>query len=405
MYAFEKMKKARAGLLLDAPFFGSLALRLRMVENTEKRIYTDGTVLSYDPAIVDPFTLDETKGVIAHEVMHLAMSHHTRANSRDHGTWNKAGDYAINGILRENRFTLPDGVLYDPAYKGQAAEAIYNTLYARPEPEPEQGGGNKPGENGQQQTGTGQGQGDTPGQQNQPGNGTGQPQERKPGDSPNWGDVEPAKDPQGQESDWKIAVQSAAQAQKSRGELTGELARMIKELLNPRVPWEILLRDFIDRTARNDYNWSRINTRYLHTGFLFPSLISDELPGIIVAIDTSGSVSDAELAQAKPEIQSILDTYKTTVNILYCDSRIKGEQEFSTGDTVKLEPMGGGGTDFKPVFDRITEQETAPACLIYLTDLYGHFPDTEPEYPVLWINTDKDGGRMEPPFGEHIKIY
>ena len=37
----EKMRKARAGLLLDNPFFGSLALRLKLVENTEKRIYTD----------------------------------------------------------------------------------------------------------------------------------------------------------------------------------------------------------------------------------------------------------------------------------------------------------------------------------------------------------------------------
>jgi predicted metal-dependent peptidase len=71
-----------------------------------------------------------------------------------------------------------------------------------------------------------------------------------------------------------------------------------------------------------------------------------------------------------------------------------------SGDTVHLEPKGGGGTDFKPVFAWVEENGVLPQCLIYLTDLCcNSFPDV-PEYPVLWV-TDS---RRTAPFGETVQI-
>ncbi len=391
MNAREKITKARTGLLLDSPFFGSLALRLKLTENTEQRIYTDGSVLSYDPEMINEYTLNQVKGVLAHEVMHLAMAHHTRGKSFEWSTWNQAGDYAINGILKENRFELPEGILYDPAYKSESAESIYNKLYAKKQDSQDQDG-NEQGKNG---NGNG-----TPSQ----GNGNGQEQGNKESDPPKWGQMEQAKDPDKQEQEWKIAVQQAAQAQKSRGDIPGALQRIINEILNPVIDWRVLLKDFLDRTAKNDYNWSKPNTRYMQSGFILPSLISDELPELIVAIDTSGSITEAELSQVEPELQSIIDTYKTSIKVLYCDYHLyeNNIQTFETGDTVKLEPIGRGGTSFIPVFEYIGKHES-PTCLIYLTDMKGRFPDQEPEYPVLWIDSNKYSNN-EPPFGEHIKM-
>jgi predicted metal-dependent peptidase len=61
---------------------------------------------------------------------------------------------------------------------------------------------------------------------------------------------------------------------------------------------------------------------------------------------------------------------------------------------------GGGGTDFRPVFDRIAEEPEPPNALVYLTDLYGSFPDQAPAYPVIWAaNNDQTG-----PFGETVHL-
>jgi predicted metal-dependent peptidase len=408
MIAKEKVTKARTGLLLDSPFFGSLALRLKLVENTEQRIYTDGTVLSYDPSMIDVFTLPQVKGVLAHEVMHLAMSHHTRGKRFKHGTWNKAGDYAINGILIENRFELPEGVLHDSSFTGKAAEEIYNTLYARkPEESPNgEGKGNEGSQpdpnqgNGQQADQNGHGT-----QQNKSGQSNGQGED----DSPKWGQVEQSKDPAAQEQEWKIAVQQAAQAQKSRGEIPAGLKRMIQDILDPVIDWTTLLKDFLDRTARNDYNWSRPNPRYMQSGFILPSLISDELPEMIFSVDTSGSIDEADLAQIEPELQAVIDLYKTSIKVLYCDSELYTDniQTFETGDSIKIEPIGGGGTDFRPVFKHIEESGESPTCLIYLTDMDGYYPDHEPDFPVLWINTGRDEyyQKLSAPFGETILMH
>lgn len=98
--AEQKLIKARAGLVLDHPFFGSLALRLKMVEDPScDSAWTDGVSLGFNPAWIDGLSLEQTKGLWAHEVMHLAAAHHARRQQREHVLWNHACDQAINGPL------------------------------------------------------------------------------------------------------------------------------------------------------------------------------------------------------------------------------------------------------------------------------------------------------------------
>jgi predicted metal-dependent peptidase len=87
--------------------------------------------------------------------------------------------------------------------------------------------------------------------------------------------------------------------------------------------------------------------------------------------------------------------------VVYCDEVVNDAQEFGPSEPITLEPKGGGGTNFRPVFDWVEKNGVAPACLVYLTDLCcTEFPDATPGYPVLWV-TDS---RRTAPFGETLRI-
>ena len=136
-----------------------------------------------------------------------------------------------------------------------------------------------------------------------------------------------------------------------------------------------------------------------------PGLKSDEMPPLLVAIDTSGSIDPVSLEQFAAEVRAVVDEMKPEkLHVLYCDSKIQGHEIFEPGDPVEMKPKGGGGTDFRPVFKKLEEEwdNELPACVLYLTDLMGPFPDTAPDVPVLWLNTGLL--RHEVPFGELVPM-
>jgi len=402
MTAQQKMQKARAALILDQPFFGSLALKTKLIEdemlyipNPEQRtMWTDGVSIGYCPAFVDSLPIDQLKGVLCHEVMHLANAHQCRRGERDPQRWNTSADLSINHLIKTAGMVLPKDHLDNPAFHNLEAEAIYNLI-----PEPPQGPG--------------------PGKGNGAGNGQGKqgkgPQEPNLGDPGKCGEVrdlpgkdgQPASDSDKAQNaqDWKIATQQAAQAAKMAGKLPGSLARYVDELLEPVVDWREALRQFIDRTARNDYTWKRPNPRYFSRGLILPSLYNQEMPPLVVAVDTSGSITKDDLQQFASEIDDILNQYPTTVTVVYCDTKVQHVEEF-TAETrpIRLDAKGGGGTRFSPVWEWIEENaEETPCAVVYLSDLQCSDYGNEPEMPVLWVNTGKYQA-SPPPFGECVRL-
>lgn len=380
MKASEKVTKARAGLVLDSPFFGSLALRLRVVADpTCETLWTDGERLGYSPAYVDGLSLAQVKGVLAHEVMHCACAHQGRRGARDAKRWNVATDHAINQVLEDARFTLPEGRLLDPAFSGLAAEAIYPKL---PNPPPEGGDGD--------------GDGDKP---SDPG-GCGEVR-----DAPNpngTGPASPSELAQGVEN-WKVATAQAAQQARGMGRLPAGLERLVESILAPRVDWRAVLRRFVSQAAKSDYSWSRPNRRHVARGIYLPSLRSEELGPLVIAVDTSGSIGGEEVAQFAAEASAILEEFRTTATVIYCDAAVANVEEVTSDDLpLVLHPMGGGGTDFRPAFDYVAEHDLTPSCLVYLTDLEGCFPKSAPAYPVLWAVLGKTSYRA--PWGEEVAI-
>ena len=85
------------------------------------------------------------------------------------------------------------------------------------------------------------------------------------------------------------------------------------------------------------------------------------------------------------------------------DTAIQKEQSWrsSDGDLV-LEPIGGGGTDHRCVFERLDRHDPVPACVVCLTDLDTCFPDRPPAVPVLWAVVG--GNSSEPPFGIRVNL-
>lgn len=396
MNAMEKITKARAGLILDAPFFGSIALRHELVSDpTCETAWIDGRRLGFNPDFIDEQPLAKVKGLLAHEVLHVANCHHTRRHGRDNKTWQQATDYAINDHLTGAGFSLPDNGCTGYGTE-KSAEQIYNDL--RKNPNDDQGGDN--GQNGNQAGGQDSGDSGNDGQAGADPGGCGEVRDATGADG---NQASPAEMAQA-EAETKVMVAQAAQQAKAMGKLPAGIARMVEELMQPVVDWREVLRQFVQQTARNDYRWNPPNRRFVYQNIYLPSARNEELGALVVAVDTSGSISKRHVDQFASELNAILEEYDTEAHVIYCDSRIANVEHFTSQDLpLELHPAGGGGTDFRPPFEWVDENGIDPACMIYLTDLCcSSYPDP-PAYPVLWAQIGNWPAEA-PPFGEVIEM-
>ncbi len=372
--ANKKLCKARAGLILDQPFFGGLALRLNLIEDPgnpqNPTAMVNGKEIRYNPEWVDDLSLDEVKGMLCHEIMHCANQHHTRRSDRKLKRWNYACDYAINPLIEACGLTLPLNPLINSQFNDMGAEEIYSKL-------PKDSGedqGNDPGGCGGVQ--------DAPGKDGKPAS---------------------TDDKVQAAQEWKVAMAQAATQAKTMGEMPGALERMVNEMIEPVLDWREILRRFVDTSAKNDYQWFPPNRRHIHNGLILPSLRSQELKNVTMAMDTSGSISDEDLKVFEAEVRSIVEDYRANTKVIYCDAKVQHVEEFDADTPVELHQKGGGGTDFRPPFEYIKQSGEYPACMIYQTDGYCHSFPEEPDYPVLWILTERNES-FRPPFGEVIHL-
>lgn len=412
--AHQRIVRVRTSLILTNVFFGSLCYRLKLVETKRcpgGAMATDGKHVFFNPDWVSTVTDAELKGVFCHEISHCALGHPWRRGSRDPRGWNEACDLAVNPILLDSGFTLPKDALFDPAFKGMYAEQIYarrQKIGGFPKPKPK---GGQPGPKGDQEENESGGDSDQDGDEEgsgKPNGGDSDQEGSGGGEEPQdgqWGEViDASDDPMAaeKEAEWKVAVTQAANAAKLQGKLPGQLERLVEEVVRNKVDWKSALRRFCQQVRANDYSWRFPNRRYIADDIYLPSLRDEMLPPIVVVVDTSGSIGAREMDSFASEITSIFDECKPErVHVVYCDARVAHVQEFEPGDVIKLVPRGGGGTDFRPAFDWVKQQAIDPACMIYLTDTYGTFPDQEPEYPVVWAVTVKD---RVCPFGETLYL-
>jgi len=389
-----RIQKARTTLLLDHPFFGTLLFRLKGREtHAVATMATDGVSLFYNPSFVDTLTTPELVGVLAHEVLHPGLQHHIRRGNRSPFRWNKACDYAINPLVLDAGLVLPKGVLFEERFRGMSAERIYNLL------EEEEKGGSGQGSDDQMEP--------TPADSTKGGEENDEPDVPiTPGgigqvlDAPK-PEAIVGKDIAEQAREWQIAVEQAETLAKLTGKVPAGLERSLEGAEEARVDWRELLRRSWSGTSPADYSWTRPNRRHIWQGLYLPGVIREGVGEIVIAVDCSGSVSARQLSLFEAEIRSILEGQRPErVHVLYFDTRVHKVDVYAAGQQIRLDPVGGGGTDFCPCFDWVEEHQVQPQMLVFLTDLYGTLPEEEPSYPVLWAST----GSRQAPFGQLVPM-
>ena len=407
-----KLATARTRLILDKPFLGALVLRLPMVAANSswcETTFSDGKTFYYNSDYIDALDAEQTQFALSHEALHCALSHFYRKGHRIKHRWDLACDYAVNPMLINDGLKPTPDAMHLREYEGMTAEEIYPCL------EDNDNGGERDLEQNKDDSSE-DGDNETP----QNNDDAGGENERKKNDkqdgkgnkneSPDQGGQDgsnppPAMSPQELEDlsvQWQQRLAGAAQQALQSGKLEGDMARMVDHLLQPKLPWRMLLARYMSATARDDYSYTRPSSRRGDPA-VYPSLRSSET-NIVVAVDTSGSISAEEIQEFISEIDAIKSQVRAGLTLLTCDSDLNYgcPWMFAPWDEFKfdIEIRGGGGTNFKPVFAWAEDQDKAPDMLIYFTDAEGVFPDVEPAFPVTWLVK----GKATVPFGQRIQL-
>jgi len=405
-----KLTAARTRLILDRPFLGALVLRLPLEPASPDwcpTTATDARAFYFNPEYIAALAMDETQFMLAHEALHCALSHFARRQHRVRRRWDLACDFAINPLLVDEGLRPPPNALLLDAYRGMTAEEIYplitedslqQTLDTHAYDRDPQAQG--------RDSGMREDRFDNP-ERDRP---QGQETAAKGGDGslPQAGDAggqaPPPLSPDERETlaiQWRQRLAGAAQQAQQAGKLGGGLARLVEHLLQPQLPWRMLLARYLTALARDDYSYTRPSRR--EGAFILPSLRSHQVE-LAVGLDTSGSIKPAEMGEFLAEVEALKGQLRARVTLLACDAALAADgpwvfepwEPFECPDRFQ----GGGGTDFRPVFDWLLRQDRAPDALVYFTDADGAFPPLDPSFPVIWLVK----GRHPVPWGQRVQL-
>jgi predicted metal-dependent peptidase len=425
----DKLAAARTRLILDRPFLGALVLRLPLQPAAWCRsTATDARSLYYNPRWIDSLSPVQVQFALAHEALHCALGHFARRGHRIQRKWDMACDFAINPLLVDEGLTPPGEAVVLDVYRGMAAEEIYPCLddsnddsqmmddHLWDGDEGGQGGGTGSSEaqgKGGGADGQDEGNGKQPGEIDADAGGK---SSQKVGAGNTAGDAEQGPPPPltTQEKEqlrqqWQRHLAAAAQRAREAGKLSGQLARLSESALAAQVSWRTLMSQYLGQIARDDYSWQRPSRRSAGVGSesrnepIWPALRSHS-GDIHVAIDVSGSVGEADLAEFFGELNALKAALSVRITLYACDSTLADGSPwvFEPWDELRLprQFVGGGGTVFTPVFDAIERAGRQPDSLVYFTDAEGEFPASAPAYPVLWLVK----GKAPVPWGRRIQL-
>lgn len=407
----DKVIKSRVQLLIHFPFYGTLALSLRLKEDYSiQTAGTNGKVLYYNPNFINKLTDGELNWVIAHEVMHCALGHLWRRENRIFNTWNMAADFAIHCILKETsdansgNFNMPKDCLYDSKFNNKSTEEIYDIL-------------NK--ENNESSKNNSDGDDDSNNNNNDNNSSNNHGNQKLLDDHSVWNNSDSGDDDDNTQKvnasyqemarEWQDKMINAAKVseQKKHGSVPGSIIRIVNDLVKPQKNWKELLAEFVQMEVF-DYGFLPPDKRYYgFSDVLMPDFNeeTEKIQDIVFIIDTSGSIGDKELVVFYSEISGVMQQFSSVKgHVLFVDSEIGAEYDISdVDDVLQMKPAyGGGGTDMEAGIryciekTRDGEWDVSGCCI--LTDGYTNFSLEENDIPfkTLWVLTDND---IKPPYG------
>ncbi|MBA1421580.1 MAG: hypothetical protein FAF03_12320 [Epsilonproteobacteria bacterium] len=393
----EKLTKAKAKLMLEQPYFGTVASSIPLEKNNDILTFTsDGVKMRYNSEYLERLSLEEVEFVMANGAMHSVLKHHERLNGRTRWLWQTATDYVVNAMLVKNGMQLPEYAYFEEKFDGMYVEEVYEMLRA----EMIDNSDHSMEQETEQITDS-----DESGVEN-----LHMQKEHTPDmDAPETHEQENADDkeeasstPESEElsEEMKERLEQIFQKHKRQGNLPKDLAFVVPEYFSHKVDWREFLYGYISSHAKTSYTFAPPNMKFLYRGIYLPSMSSDLLR-VIVAVDTSGSVDEALLSTFLGEVSSMMQQYPNyEIDLITADAKVQSVHTFLPGEPLVYELSGRGGTDFRPVFEYIDRHIDYSTLLIYFTDGEGSYPKEEVSYDVLWVMPEA----KEVPFGEVVVI-
>lgn len=381
----ERMVLVRISLITNYAFFGIIGAQLQLVEDNIhcQTLATDGKHLFYNVNFVmgcgktgkdlteykneliaafpqatpeqindavNGLTDDELRAGIVHEILHCMMMHFIRQHGRQHAKWNKACDFAINQIIkREKLGTLRSSWLYDVKYEGMAAEEIYPLLEDDDE------------------------DGDSMDHHYSPGQGGSGDSDEDGNDRGTVGSLfGHASDAEINESieGFKQIVAAAAQM----SDVPAGLKRMFDDLQEPKIDWRTKVKRTLQSWMKHDMAFNRPSRRSWALGCVLPGYIPQEDIDICIALDMSGSITDAMARDMITEVYGMMGQFPSfKIRLMTFDTRVYNPVDFdenNINDILSYDVKGGGGTEFMAVWDHMKADEYRPKQLIMFTDGY-----------------------------------
>ncbi|MFA6724637.1 MAG: VWA-like domain-containing protein [Lentisphaeria bacterium] len=373
----------RLQMLEKHPFWGYLLLQMKILPAPQlpKLACTDTLRhIWLNPHRTMSLSNAELGFVLAHEICHQVFANLERRGSRDPRRWNVACDYAVNATLMQMcaaekkrlmraTYKMPAGGLYKRRFENMLVEVIYENL--------------KPD--------------DIPACEEQEVevvlSADGEILETRLKVIDHAGGIDLhlplTLSRQQQELLHRRLKQSitVAKQQGGRGYVPGKLLKKLAVTEESKRPWPYILQLLANGVLSSDeYTLSPPHRRYWEEGFVLPTRLKDKLRQIVVAVDTSGSMSMESLKQALAEIKA-LSPLVEEVWVIVADAAVQQVINFQQLDKFlqQGELSGGGGTDHICVFDYIAQQNWQPELFIGISDLESTFPELPPPYPVLWL--------------------
>ena len=355
----EKISQAKAKLLVEYPYFGTLASKIALEINDDIESFkSDGKKIEYREEYLADLEFSEIEFILANGAMHKALAHENRKGNRSGWLWRMATDIAINDMLIENGLDMPYGAEYRKRFAGMYAEEIYAELkddILRDDEDLEY-------------------------------------------EADDAEDVEQNSEPKSEEQLQEEILQEQLQAEEAIALLeqkfqSGEVPDSIERFFDisdfGKVDWRDELRDAIDRYYRDDYTLIPPSKKLLYQGIYLPSNISNTFK-LVIAIDSSGSIDEVLLNEFLSEVNFLMEHIQNyQIDLLVCDDKIQSHKTFYSGEGLDVQIVGNGATDFRPVFEYVDQHIDEVKLLLYFTDLNGTFPKEIPNYSVRWITTQE----------------
>lgn len=344
------------GVLDKYPFYGYVLLDLPRKYTTDiptaavaldekKKIF-----LLVNPEFFGSIEDNQKTAVVIHEILHLVLRHLTRIGDRDKKIWGISADCVVNQYLPfvDDKWGIITIPMLEKQFNikipsGETVEYYYDLFKQHVPPDMEitlSFGDNHDG----------------------------------------WSELTETQK-EILEKEFDVMLKDAFQ--KARGIVPGNLSSVIKEIMNPTLPWEAILHKFLQfsRKTTRMFTKKKLSKRF------------DTIPGerntdqfkLVVGIDTSGSVSNENLQSFAEELYGIAKFPNTEITVVEADAQIQQIYPFKRGFKMGHEFLGRGGTEFQSVVNYAVEKKAD--ALVYLTDGGAPDPDVPKRLRLLWVLT------------------